>query len=132
MKRLNGKNYYSQKEIHEKLRSIYIDDMNDVAAYCDWIVVYNGLAKPVLNGLCHGITMAARAIKNTNEPYLTFTQLRNILRELMHGDFEFDIRNFVDGCSDESDFGWKRFLENEGFAICLAEIRDLDASHRQT
>ena len=130
MKRLNGKNYYSQKEIHEKLRTIYLDDMNDVATYCDWIVVYNGLAQPVLEGLSKGITTAARVIKDTKEPYLTFDQLRNLLRELMHGDFEFDIKKFVEGCRDAPDLGWSRFLENEGVAICLSEIRELDYNHR--
>ena len=129
MKQLNGKNYYSQKEIHEKLRTIYIDDMNDVATYCEWVVVYNGEGLPVIQGLCHGITMAARAIKNTNESYLTFTQLRNLLRDLMHGNFEFDIRNFADGCHDKLDFGWQYFLENEGIAICLSEIRELNHEH---
>ena len=126
MKRLNGKNYYSQKEIHEKLRLIYIDDMNDVAAYCDWVVVYDGLGQDVINGICHGITRAARAIKDTKESYLTFIQIRNLLRELMHINFDFDIRKFVEGCRDEYDFGWRYFLENEGIAICLSEIRELD------
>ena len=130
MKRLNGKIYHSQKEIHKKLRTIYLDDMNDVATYCDWVVVYDGLAQPILEGLCRGITTAARAIKNTQEPYLTFTQLRTLLRELMHGDFEFDIRNFVNGNHAEPDYGWRRFLEYEGMAICLTEIRDLEADAR--
>lgn len=126
MKRLNGKNYFSQKEIHDKLRTIYIDDMNDIATYCDWVVVYTGEAHPVIEGVCHGITRAAKAIKNTNESYLTFLQLRNLLHELMHGNFEFDIRKFVDGCRDAPDFGWRYFLENEGIAISLSELRELN------
>ena len=129
MKHLNGKNYYSQKEIHEKLRLIYIDDMNDVATYCDWVVVYEGEGLPVIQGLCRGITRAARAIKNNNEPYFTFIQLRNLLHELMHGNFEFDIKKFAQGCHEEKDLGWKYFLENEGIAICLSEIRELDRDH---
>lgn len=129
MKRLNGKNYYSQKEINEKLRLIYIDDMNDVATYCDWVVVYDGPGEEVINGIARGITRGARAIKNTKEPYLTFIQLRNLLYELMHGNFDFDIRKFVEGCCDKSDFGWRYFLENEGIAICLSEIRELGREH---
>jgi hypothetical protein len=129
MKRINGKNYFSQKEIHEKLRTIYIDDMNDVATYCEWIVVYEGEGLPVIQGICHGITMTARAIKNTKESHLTFSQLRNLLRELMHGNVEIDIHHLTEGCHDRSEHGWKQFLENEGIAICLSEIRDLEQSH---
>ena len=131
MKQLNGKNYYSQKEIHEKLRTIYIDDMNDVSHYCEWIVVYEGEGLPVIQGICRGITNAARAIKNTNESYFTCTQLRNLLYELMYGNFEFDIRKFVEGVHDEKDLGWRYFLENEGIAICVSEIRGLDREHSQ-
>ena len=127
MKRLNGKIYHSQEEIYKKLRTIYLDDMIDVATYCEWVVVYEGLAKPVIEGLCRGITNAARAIKNTEESHLSFVQLKNTLRECMHGNFDFDIREFLETCNNsDPDLGWRRFLENEGIAICLTYLRELD------
>lgn len=126
MKTLNGKNYYSKKEILKTLRSICIDDINDVSSYCDWVIAYEGPADFVLEGLNLGISLAIDSIIATRETYFNKGQLLKLMRETLHYNVDFNVRKLMEGCKDDVDIDVMIFMENEGILICIEEIKELD------
>ena len=126
MKTLNGKNYYSKKEILKTLRSICIDDVNDVASYCDWILTYEGPADFILDGLNLGISLAIDSIIATGETYFNKDQLLKLMRETLHHNVDFNVRKLMEGCKNDVDIDVMIFLENEGILICIEEIKEVD------
>ena len=126
MKTLNGKNYYSKKEILKTLRSICIDDVNDVASYCDWILTYEGPADLILDGLNLGISLAIDSIIATGETFFNKDQLLKLMRETLHHNVDFNVRKLMEGCKNDVDIDVMIFLENEGILICIDEIKEVD------
>lgn len=126
MKTLNGKNYYSKQEILKTLRSICIDDINDIASYCDWILVYEGPADFIIEGLNRGISLAIDSLIATNETYMNKEQLIKLMRETLHHSVDFNVRKLIEGYDDSVDLNIMIFLENEGILICIEEIKELD------
>ena len=131
MKILNGKKYYSKKEIVKTLRSICIDDVNDVASYCDWVLAYEGPADVIIEGVNLGISLAIDSVDATNETYMNEDQLVVLMRETLHHNVDFDVRSFMEEEDNGVlDINTMLHLENEGILICIDEIKELDHYYR--
>jgi hypothetical protein len=130
MKILNGKKYYSKQEIIKTLHAICIDDVNDVASYCEWVLAYEGPADIIIEGINLGISLALDSVNATDEVSMNEKQLILLMRETLHHNVDFNVRTLMESDGDDLDINVMLCLENEGILICIDEIKELDHYYR--